>query len=56
MISALAPARQGLTPKQVRDDAQISSLRPVLSASEYDLYVLPWFKWFIRYRLARKRR
>jgi len=52
MISALAPARQRLTPKQVRDDVQISSVRPVLSASEYDLYVAPWFKWFIRYRLA----
>jgi len=56
MISVLAVAREGLTLKQVRDDAQIMSLRPVLSASEYDRYVLPWFKWFIRYRLARKRR
>jgi len=56
MISVLSAAREGLTPKEVRDDAQIMSLRPVLSASEYDLYVLPWFKWFIRYRLARTRK
>jgi len=56
MIAALAPARQRLTPKQVRDDVQISSVRPVLSASEYDRYVAPWFKWFIRYRLATTRK